>query len=144
MDLQRFAAELVEGTREYIYIRPEDGLIIMRPPRMTFLNETAPYMLDRLYGRAGGPDVDEGGGRGSGPLRRYARTSAPGSAQSVDHRGRLAQRRHLFGAQRAPDGLWQPPTRSAGAFEIAVTYRCQNRCTFCYADARPAAARRRR
>ncbi len=135
MDLQRFAAELVEGTREYIYIRPEDGLIIMRPNRMNFLNETATYMLDRLYGRAGGPDVDE---VVAAVVARYGATP---ERVRQDLRNLL-----ITVAALLNDDICSAPSVRQTAFgshqrdlpvlsEIAVTYRCQNRCTFCYADA---------
>ena len=57
MDVQKFAAELVTSTREYIYIRPEDGLLIMRPNRMHHLNEVAVDLLLRLYNGSDVPDA---------------------------------------------------------------------------------------
>ena len=134
IDLQQFAAQLVEATRDYIYIRPQDGLIIMRPNRLNFLNETALMMLDRLYGRAGGPDVDQvveevaahygiSRGRVEKDLLDLLRTMSAllndniCAAPSVRQTGFGSHKREL-------------PVLS----EIALTYRCQNRCTFCYAD----------
>ena len=57
IDLQRFAEELVGSTREHIYIRPEDGLIIMRPNRAYNLNESAKELLLRLYDGDQVPEV---------------------------------------------------------------------------------------
>jgi len=49
--LQHFATDLIESTREYVYIRPADNVIILRPNRLHHLNETATWMLTRLYGQ---------------------------------------------------------------------------------------------
>ena len=57
IDIQQFAVELVTSTREYIYIRPEDGLLIMRPNRMHHLNEVALELLQRLYDGHEVPDA---------------------------------------------------------------------------------------
>jgi len=133
-DLQRFAAELVNSTREYIYIRPEDGLIILRPNRLHYLNETATLMLDMLYGNAKGPDVEAVVAFIS---RRY---QADEARVREDLRNLLISVSALLndnvcGApsiRQTPYGSHQRelPVLS----EIALTYDCQNRCTFCYAD----------
>ena len=135
MDLQRFAGELVGATREYIYIRPEDGLIILRPNRLHYLNETATLMLDRLYGDPEGPNVEgvvaEVAARfGADPERVRAdlcNLLVSISALLNDQVcGAPSVRQTPFGSHRR-----ELPVLS----EIALTYRCQNRCTFCYADA---------
>ncbi len=134
MDLQRFAAELVGATREYIYIRPEDGLIILRPNRLHYLNETATLMLDRLYGDPDGPNVErvvaEVADRFGADARRVRddlrKLLISISALLNDQVcGAPSVRQTPFGSHQR-----ELPVLS----EIAVTYRCQNRCTFCYAD----------
>ena len=47
--LQDFAASFVESTRDYVFIRPEDNLLILRPNRVHNLNATATAMLHTLY-----------------------------------------------------------------------------------------------
>ena len=47
--LQQFAVSFVESTREYVFIRPEDHLLILRPNRVHYLNATATAMLHALY-----------------------------------------------------------------------------------------------
>ena len=54
-NLQTFANQFVESTRDYIFIRPEDSLVIMRPNKTHHLNEVAREMLSRLYAQ---PVVD--------------------------------------------------------------------------------------
>ena len=133
-ELERFADELVSSTRDYIYIRPEDNLIILRPNQLHYLNETATLMLDMLYSRPQGPDVeavvafiarryaaDEG--RVRQDMVKLLRSVGAllnnkiGAAPSI--------RETSFGSHRR-----ELPVLS----EIALTYDCQNRCTFCYAD----------
>jgi len=135
IDLQQFAEQLIEATRAYIFIRPEDGLIIMRPNRLNFLNETALFMLDRLYGREGGPNVAE----------LVAETSERYGVARGRIEGDLLRLLQSVSALLNDDVCAAPSVRQMGfgshkrdlpvLSEIAVTYRCQNRCTFCYADA---------
>ena len=134
-DLQQFASQLVEATKEYIFIRPEDGLIIMRPNRLNFLNETAVMMLQGLYGNASGPDVE-------GVLTQVSQHYDVGRDQVQQDLLRLLQ---SLSALLNDDICAAPSVKQTGfgshsrelpvLSEIAVTYRCQNRCTFCYADA---------
>jgi len=133
-DLQGFATELVNSTREYIYIRPEDGLIIFRPNRLHHLNQTATLMLDMLYGVPNGPDVEA---VVTSVARRY----------DIDQERVRADLRNLLLSVSAllSDNVCGAPSVRQMAFgshhrelpvlsEIALTYRCQNRCTFCYAS----------
>jgi len=133
-NLQRFATELVNSTREYIYIRPEDGLIIFRPNRMNYLNESAILMLDRLYGSPSGPDVEavvatvvERYGIGEEQARNDLRNLllSISALLSDDVRSAPSVKVMRFGSHHR-----ELPVLS----EIAVTYKCNNRCTFCYAN----------
>jgi len=126
--------ELVEGSREYVWIRPQDGLIILRPNRLHYLNPTAVEMLDMLYGDPQGPDA-----------HRMVQ-------HMVAHYGVEAERiwgdlERLLDALQLllQDNIYADAVRVMrfGSHkrtlpvlsEIALTYRCNNRCTFCYADA---------
>lgn len=135
MDLQRFASDLVQATREYIYIRAEDGLIILRPNRIHHLNATATLMLHRLYEPTGRPDVEA----------IVQEMSALYHADPEKVRADLRDLLYSVAALLNDDVCGAPRVRQT-AFgshkrelpvlsEIALTYRCQNRCTFCYADA---------
>jgi len=131
LDLQRFTAELVNSTRSYIYIRPEDGLIILRPNRLHHLNETATFMLHMLYSQEK-PDAQA---VISAVAQRYhvdeerVRQDLQNLLISIsallnDHLDAPSVRQTAFGSHKR-----ELPVLS----EIAITYRCQNRCTFCYA-----------
>jgi radical SAM protein with 4Fe4S-binding SPASM domain len=131
--LQQFAVSFVESTRDYVFIRPEDNLLILRPNRVHYLNHTATDMLHTLYGQ-----------------------------ESVDVRSLVAEMAAQYGVPEAQiiqdlDSLLRSlslvlqgrtgcaPSVKATPFgtherkypvlsEIALTYRCQNRCFFCYAS----------
>lgn len=131
--LQEFANTLVSETRDYVYIRPEDGLLILRPNRVHNLNRTATAMLVRLYSEEQ-PDVQtvirdvaaEYGvpaGRVEADLERLLASVA--ALLNDDVCGAPAVRQTRFGSHHR-----DLPILS----EIALTYRCQNRCQFCYAS----------
>lgn len=135
MDLQHFASDLVTATRDYIFIRPEDGLIILRPNRIHHLNPMATLMLQRLYNRPEGPAVEE--------LVDEIAVTYQADPQRV--RDDLKELLYSVSALLNDDVCGAPRVRQT-AFgshkrelpvlsEIALTYKCQNRCTFCYADA---------
>ncbi len=134
-DLQAFATELVAQTKEYIYIRPEDGLFIMRPNRVHHLNKTAVAMLTQLYDNGGAPDVDR--------VIREVATQYDVDEERV--RGDLYKLLVSIAALLRDDVCGAPAVRETpfGAHkrelpvlsEIALTYRCQNKCVFCYAEA---------
>jgi hypothetical protein len=48
-NLQCFAEQFVSSTRRYLFVRPEDGVLIMRPNKVHHLNPTAAAMLHALY-----------------------------------------------------------------------------------------------
>ena len=132
--LQRFAASFIESTRDHIFVRPADNVIILRPNRAHHLNATATEMLHALYSQA---EVDtaavvrEIAARYGEPEERVAADLSK-LLQSVSlllqDRMDLAPavRTMLFGSHEH-----KLPVLS----EIALTYRCNNRCFFCYASA---------
>jgi radical SAM protein with 4Fe4S-binding SPASM domain len=134
-DLQRLASELVQATRDYVFIRPEENLIILRPNQLHYLNETATLMLDMLYGRAQGPDVD-------GVVRFIARRYAADESRVRDDLARLLRslaallKNDYCAATSVKETTFGSHKRELPVLsEIALTYACQNRCSFCYADA---------
>ncbi len=132
--LQEFASEFISSTRDYVFIRPEDRLLILRPNKIHHLNRTGTEVLSALYSQDS-PDV---AGVIAATAARYC---IPESRVAADLEKLLhslalvlqdregiapAVRRTPFGSH-----VRELPVLS----EIALTYRCQNRCTFCYASA---------
>jgi radical SAM protein with 4Fe4S-binding SPASM domain len=134
-DLQAFATELVAQTKSYIYIRPEDGLFIMRPNRVHHLNKTAVAMLSRLYDDGRVPDVDT----------VIQEVAAEYDVDEERVRGDLYKllvsvaallRDDVCGAPAVSERPFGTHKRELPVLsEIALTYRCQNKCVFCYAEA---------
>jgi len=134
MDLQDFASEFITSTRDYIFVRPQDKLLILRPNKIHHLNRTATEMLSALYAQET-PDVDavvrETAAKYDVPETQVA-TDLERLLKSLalvlqDREGAAPALRHTpFGSHAR-----ELPVLS----EIALTYRCQNRCIFCYASA---------
>jgi radical SAM protein with 4Fe4S-binding SPASM domain len=138
--LQAFAAQLVASTREYLYIRPEDRLLILRPNRTQHLNRTACEMLTRLYGQPV-PDAAE-------VVRETAARYGVDEVRVAKDLDNLLLSIHKL-LNDEPAGAPSVRITSFGAHEvkfpvlseIALTYRCTHRCSFCYASAGPRGAR---
>lgn len=132
--IARHASELIANTRDYVWIRPEDGLIILRPNRLHYLNATAVEMLGMLYDDAQGPDayrVVE---------HMVARYSVSAESVWADLDKLLNALEALLNDNLCSEAVQVMPfgthKRTLPVLsEIALTYRCNNRCTFCYADA---------
>jgi radical SAM protein with 4Fe4S-binding SPASM domain len=133
-DLQRFANQFVESTRDFVFVRPEDHLLILRPNRTHYLNATACEMLQRLYGQT---EVDVAALVGElaleyGVEREQVARDLEELLRTLngllrdDYSQATRVRFTPFGSHEV-----KYPVLS----EIALTYRCQHRCPFCYADA---------
>jgi radical SAM protein with 4Fe4S-binding SPASM domain len=131
--LQQFASSFVESTRDYIFIRPEDNLLILRPNRVHHLNPTATAMLQSLYNQE---TIDVAA------LSREmsARYSVQESQIEQDLEKLLISLNLILQNKTgcAPAVKTTPFGSHERKFpvlsEIALTYRCQNRCFFCYAS----------
>jgi radical SAM protein with 4Fe4S-binding SPASM domain len=132
-EIQAFTSQFVASTRDYVFVRPEDRLLILRPNKIHHLNRTATEMLSQLYAQET-PDatavVRDTASRYNMPkgtveadLKRLLESLA---LVLQDREGAApAVRRTPFGSH-----IRALPVLS----EIALTYRCQNRCSFCYAS----------
>jgi radical SAM protein with 4Fe4S-binding SPASM domain len=132
--LQQFASSFVESTRDYVFVRPEDNVLILRPNRVQYVNDTAAAMLQSLY-RQDPVDV------AAVVAETASRYNVP-ETQVADDLDRLLQSLELVLRDRAgcaPAVRTTPFGTHKHKFpvlsEIALTYRCQNRCFFCYASA---------
>jgi radical SAM protein with 4Fe4S-binding SPASM domain len=134
MRLQQFAEQFISSTRDYVFIRPEDQLLILRPNKIHHLNRTATEMLAALYAQEK-PDI-------AAVVCEIATRYGVPEEQVMADLERLLQSLALVlrdregaaaAVRRTPFGshVRELPVLS----EIALTYRCQNRCIFCYASA---------
>jgi radical SAM protein with 4Fe4S-binding SPASM domain len=132
--LQSFAEQFVASTRRYLFVRPEDGVLIMRPNKVHHLNPTAAEMLHALYA-AETVDV------ASVVTHTAARYNIDPARVRADLKSLLQSLGVLLSNQPgcAPAVKVTPFGSHARKYpvlaEIALTYRCQNRCSFCYASA---------
>ncbi|MHA2434188.1 MAG: PqqD family peptide modification chaperone, partial [Candidatus Thorarchaeota archaeon] len=133
-ELEQYVKEIVTSTKCYIWIREEDQCLILRPNRVHHLNETATTILSRLYR---GHNVKE--------VVRDISQKFEVSLETVeeDVTKLLSAVCSILKQDYCPDCTPQITTTPFGSHElkypvlseIALTYRCQNRCMFCYADA---------
>jgi sulfatase maturation enzyme AslB (radical SAM superfamily) len=122
----------VEATRAAVHVRRVDKLLMLRPEKTLGVNDTALDILEALY-RKNGPPAREAltavAARYGVALDRLA-----ADAQSLLDAIR-AMMREDFQPQKAvryasfERGRVKYPVLA----EIALTWKCQNRCAFCYA-----------
>ncbi len=127
--IDRFVAD----TRAALFVRRADDLLMIRPDKIMKINRTASAILEGLYNREGRNSArvlaNLAGRLGVEEERLLEDThnliTAVGAVLNED----FSERECLaFGAFDRE--LVRYPTLS----EIALTYGCQNRCTFCYAS----------
>ncbi len=122
----------IASTRAAVYVREVDGVLMIRPDKTMGLNPSAAAILAALYGRGAPPAVEAlralAPRLGVEPERLIedAQTllEAVGAVLNEDFSPRKGLAYGTFHRD-----MIQYPTLS----EIALTYGCQNRCTFCYA-----------
>jgi radical SAM protein with 4Fe4S-binding SPASM domain len=125
----RWVDELVRSARPHLFVRPEDELLILVPNRPVKVNRTAARILGMM--------LDEGLGiadvlarEGDGPRRRseihafFADLQAWLNGTIGEGFGRRAVVREPFKADFC---------RYPVLAEVALTYRCNLTCGFCYA-----------
>ncbi|MDF1562926.1 MAG: radical SAM protein [Deltaproteobacteria bacterium] len=125
--------DFVASTREVLFVREADGVLMIRPDKTLGLNESAATILRALY-RPG----SEGAAR---ELPRLAKSfRIPVERLESDASDLMGAVRALLNEDYSPrPGLrfdvFDPGTvRYPTLAEIALTYGCQNRCLFCYAS----------
>lgn len=133
-ELQKFAQEFIKSTRDHIFIRPADNVIILRPNRAHHLNATATEMLHALYSQT---KVDA-----AAVVREIAARYGQPEEQVAEDLSKLLRSVSLLLQNRmdlAPavrTTLFRSHERVLPVLsEIALTYKCNNRCFFCYASA---------
>jgi radical SAM protein with 4Fe4S-binding SPASM domain len=122
----------MDEVRDYFFVRPQDNLLILRPNKVMHLNETGTVMLRMLLDGATAEEV-----------RNHFVTKFEADAQQVvndlaafadDLRSMVMGNQNIYSYKTAKivpfgEGDIKFPVLS----EIALTYRCNNECRFCYA-----------
>ncbi len=122
----------VAATRAAVHVRREDRLLMIRPEKTLGINDSGLELLSALYARGAGPSrqvLQRLADYYRVPLDRIARDASDllesiSSMMRDDFRPRPNVRFAAFDRSRV---------RYPVLAEIALTYRCQNRCSFCYA-----------
>jgi radical SAM protein with 4Fe4S-binding SPASM domain len=133
MGIKRYIESVVESTREHIFIRDEDGVLIIKPNRVHNLNPMASSMLSRIYSE----NCED----------PYSIVEQIANEYRVPEDKVASDLKHLLdtllellknpfgvaeGVKMTPFGSHKRdlPVLS----EIALTYGCNNKCVFCYAS----------
>lgn len=128
----KWVPKFMREIRDYFFVRPEDNLLILRPNKVMHLNATARTMLQLLLAE----ETPEG-------VVKQLTTRFEVDNQKVlndlaafvdDLRNIVSGNQNIYSYQTAKilpfgTGDIKYPVLS----EIALTYRCNNKCRFCYA-----------
>lgn len=133
MDLNVLSSidRFVESTRDVLFLRDSDSLLIIRPNKIQHVNRTALEMLDSLYmKRAGAGDTVKRMSAKYGLTEESLLEDLSGIVSTVG----AIMREDYASAHRTRTVRFEPERIALPVLsEIALTYRCQNRCDFCYA-----------
>ncbi|MBC2717732.1 MAG: radical SAM protein [Desulfobacteraceae bacterium] len=120
--------EFIENVRPYIFVRLEDNLLIKRPNNAQKLNATGAMILKSLLDGMMMNELLDKTGRDTGKIEDIANFMI-----AVKHQleGRLDEFTENPAVEVAPFEMKfsKYPVLS----EVALTYRCNLKCTFCYA-----------
>ncbi|MFX1260597.1 MAG: PqqD family peptide modification chaperone [Promethearchaeota archaeon] len=122
----------MQEVKDYFFVRPQDNLLILRPNKVMHLNETGTVMLRMLLDGATAEEV----------RNHFVRNFEADEQQVLndlaafvdDLRSMVMGNQNIYSYKTAKivpfgEGDIKYPVLS----EIALTYRCNNECQFCYA-----------
>jgi len=125
-------ASFIASTKEVMYLREVDKILIIRPNKIQHLNDTAYTMLHLLYHEGLSPEM---------MLRKVSGQYGVAQPVLLEDLRRListidAIMKDEYGRAESITTIPFDPgsIRFPILSEIALTYRCQNRCDFCYAS----------
>ncbi|HUU00898.1 MAG TPA: radical SAM protein [Myxococcota bacterium] len=125
--------DFIRRSREAVFIRRADNLLMIRPDKMMKLNDSAAVILAALYNREGRTAAEVLAGLSPildvVPQQLLADTGKLIDAVAAILNEDFAPREALSFGSFKRDMVAYPSLA-----EIALTYACQNRCLFCYAS----------
>ncbi|MFX1483800.1 MAG: radical SAM protein [Promethearchaeota archaeon] len=121
----------IEEVKDFFFVRAQDNLLILRPNKTMSLNETARRMLSMLLEKASLEDLVDYFVKAGGERQAVINDLA---AFVDDLRNMTIGNQNIYSYKTARivpfgEGEIKFPVLS----EIAITYRCNNKCRFCYA-----------
>jgi radical SAM protein with 4Fe4S-binding SPASM domain len=133
MDRKAYIEDVVKSTRDYIFVRTDDNLLIIKPNRIMNLNDTATGLLSLLYG-AGESEVYESVSKVSAqynvPFERVEEDACNLLKTIVE----LLKSPYMVVPTVKQTGFGTHKRDLPVLSEIALTYGCNNNCVFCYAS----------
>jgi radical SAM protein with 4Fe4S-binding SPASM domain len=127
MDLS-WVDEFIANIKPYVYVRPEDNLLIKRPNTAHKLNSTGVYILNSLInGKMVNELLDEIGRE----EQKIYDISNFMIAVKEQMKGELNEFSENPAVEVSPFEM--PFSKYPVISEIAITYRCNLKCVFCYA-----------
>ncbi|MHA1772073.1 MAG: PqqD family peptide modification chaperone [Candidatus Thorarchaeota archaeon] len=129
-DLQWIPTFMSE-VKDYFFARPEDNLLILRPNKVMHLNRTGMLMLKMLLEGATPAEIVDVFTKQGADRQQVLNDMA---AFVDDLRNMVAGNQNIYTYKTArivPFGTGE--IKFPVLSEIALTYRCNNRCRFCYA-----------
>jgi radical SAM protein with 4Fe4S-binding SPASM domain len=129
-DLQWVPA-FIDEVRDFFFVRPQDNLLILRPNKTMHLNETGMLMLKMLLDGEALDNIVNYFAK-AGAQRQVVLNDL--AAFIDDLRNMTIGNQNIYSYKTAKivpfgEGEIKYPVLS----EIALTYRCNNKCRFCYA-----------
>jgi radical SAM protein with 4Fe4S-binding SPASM domain len=129
-DLQWVPA-FIDEVRDFFFVRPQDNLLILRPNKTMHLNETGMRMLKMLLDAKPLLEIIDHFVKAGGERQVVMNDFA---AFVDDLRNMTIGNQNIYSYKTAKivpfgEGEIKYPVLS----EIALTYRCNNKCRFCYA-----------
>ncbi len=122
----------MEEVRDYFFSRPEDNLLILRPNKVMHLNRTGMLMLKMLLEGEGPESVVNYFTENHGADKQQVLNDLAAFVDDLQNMVSGNQNVYTYRtAKIVPFGTGE--IKYPVLSEIAVTYRCNNKCRFCYA-----------
>ena len=128
----KWIPKFMEEVKDYFFARPEDNLLILRPNKVMHLNETGMRMLKLLLEGETVSNVIDYFVQNHNADRQLVLNDI--AAFVDDLRNMVSGNQNIYSYKTAkimPFG--EKKIKYPVLSEIALTYRCNNRCRFCYA-----------
>ncbi len=128
----KWIPRFMEEVRDYFFSRPEDNLLILRPNKVMHLNRTGMLMLKMLLEGESPESVVDYFTENHGADKQQVLNDLAAFVDDLQNMVSGNQNVYTYRtAKIVPFGTGE--IKYPVLSEIAVTYRCNNKCRFCYA-----------